>query len=160
MTQKIQVRPVTEKDRPWIKELIEQAWHAEFVVAHKRTYYPEKLDGFIAVLQDKRVGLITLNQESQDCEIVTLNSLIPSQGIGTALLDSVIRHAGQQQCDRVWLATTNDNLNALRFYQKRGFTMVKIDPHSIDYARKLKPIPITGANGIPIQVEIELEYGL
>ena len=81
-------------------------------------------------------------------------------GIGTALLEAVKAVARQSQCRRVWLITTNDNLNALRFYQKRGFALVKIQRNAVEVARQLKPIPLIGANGIPIRDEIELELRL
>lgn len=56
------------------------------------------------------------------------------------------------------MITTNDNLNALRFYQKRGYHIVAIYPDAIADSRKIKPqIPLNGAFGIPIQDEIELE---
>ena len=62
----------------------------------------------------------------------------------------------------MWLITTNDNLNALRFWQKRGFHLIKIYPSAIDkVSRKIKPqIPKMGADGIPIRDEIELEMKL
>jgi hypothetical protein len=56
------------------------------------------------------------------------------------------------------VTTTNDNLNALRFYQRRGFRMTEIRPGAVDKARYLKPsIPLAGEFGIPIHDEIELE---
>lgn len=52
----------------------------------------------------------------------------------------------------------DDNLNALRFYQKRGFVLVAIYRNALDIARKLKPeIPLIGNDGIPLRDEIELE---
>jgi RimJ/RimL family protein N-acetyltransferase len=69
--------------------------------------------------------------------------------------------ARQHGCQRVWLITTNDNLNALRFYQKRGFELVAVHRRAIDEARKIKPeIPLIGEYGIPIRDEIELEIAL
>lgn len=51
--------------------------------------------------------------------------------------------------------------NAIRFYQKRGFDMIKIHHNAVDVARKLKPsIPILGDFGIPIKHEIEFEMDL
>jgi hypothetical protein len=56
------------------------------------------------------------------------------------------------------VTTTNDNLNALRFYQRRGFRITEVRPRAVDDARRLKPsIPIVGEYGIPIRDEIELE---
>ena len=55
-------------------------------------------------------------------------------------------------------STTNDNLNALRFYQKRGFVLVAVHRNAMEQARKLKPeIPLIGNDGIPLRDEIELE---
>jgi hypothetical protein len=59
----------------------------------------------------------------------------------------------------VWLVTTNDNLDALRFYQRRGFRLAKLRRGAVDAARsRLKPtIPEVGSFGIPIRDEIVLE---
>ena len=59
---------------------------------------------------------------------------------------------------RIELITTNDNLNAMRFYQKRGFDMVKLYHNALEISRKLKPsIPEVGEFGIPLRHEIEFE---
>ena len=61
-------------------------------------------------------------------------------------------------CRRVWLVTSNDNLPALRFYQRRGYELVAVHRRSLEEARRLKPeIPSTGLYGIPLRDEIELE---
>ena len=65
--------------------------------------------------------------EDGECEITSLDSLREGQGLGTKLIDAVVEEARKQNCRRVFLITTNDNLNALGFYQKRGFEMVS-DP--------------------------------
>ena len=53
------------------------------------------------------------------------------------------------------------NLNALQFYQKRGFDIVKLHINAVKQSRKIKPeIPLIGFNGIPIRHEIELEMNL
>jgi ribosomal protein S18 acetylase RimI-like enzyme len=58
----------------------------------------------------------------------------------------------------VRVTTTNDNLNALRFYQRRGFRIMGVHPGAVNEARRLKPsIPAIGAYGIPICDEIDLE---
>ena len=55
-------------------------------------------------------------------------------------------------------ATTYDNLNALRFYQKRGCVIVSVHRNAVVKSRQLKPqIPLTGNDGIPLRDEIELE---
>jgi ribosomal protein S18 acetylase RimI-like enzyme len=37
------------------------------------------------------------------------------------------------------LITTNDNLQALKFYQKRGFRLMEIYRNAVEEARKIKP---------------------
>ena len=86
------------------------------------------------------------------CEIVTLDSLIEGQGIGTTLIEAVKAAAEAAGCRRLWLVTTNDNLHTLGFYQKRGFRLVAVHPGAVDAERRLKPeIPLIGNDGIPIQ---------
>ncbi len=58
-----------------------------------------------------------------------------------------------------WLMRKSyDNMNALRFYQKRRFRLIAVFPNALEESRKLKPeIPLTGIDGIPLRDEIELE---
>ena len=79
-------------------------------------------------------------------------------GIGTELIKRVIQEAVSHQCVRVWLVATNDNTNALRFYQTRGFHLAALYKNEVEKSRKLKPeIPSWGLDSIPIRDEIELE---
>ena len=45
----------------------------------------------------ERVGLLTIEYDSQQCEILTLDALVESQGIGTMLLDSLEELADVQK---------------------------------------------------------------
>jgi hypothetical protein len=52
-------------------------------------------------------------------------------------------------------------MNALRFYQKRGFVLVALHRNALELSRKLKPeISLIGNAGIPLRDEIELEIML
>jgi ribosomal protein S18 acetylase RimI-like enzyme len=154
------VRPLDSNDRSWVTRFITEHWGAEFVVAHGEVYYPDKLLGFVAVQDKEKIGLVTYVIVGNSCEIVTLDSLRPSSGIGTALIETVKSKARQAGCNRLWLITTNDNLNGLRFYQKRGFVLVAIHRDAMEATRRLKPVPLIGADGIPLRDEIELEMML
>jgi ribosomal protein S18 acetylase RimI-like enzyme len=131
-------------------------------VAHGRVYHPHALPGFAACdAAGEIVGLITYCLEGDDCEIVTLDSLRPGQGLGSALIDAVVGVARAAGCRRVWLITTNDNLNALRFYQKRGFRLLALYPNALEETRRLKPgLPRLGQEGIPLRDELALELPL
>jgi Acetyltransferase (GNAT) family len=70
------------------------------------------------------------------------------------------RHrAARHGCARLWLVTTNDNVDALRFYQRHGFRLAAVHRGAVDDSRgRLKPeIPVVGAYGMPLRDEIELE---
>lgn len=89
---------------------------------------------------------------------MTISSTRPGIGIGTRLIKAVTQAAQEAGCKRIWLITTNDNLDALRFYQKRGFRLVAVHRHAVDAARQLKPaIPLISNDHIPLHDEIELE---
>jgi GNAT superfamily N-acetyltransferase len=154
------IRPVNSNDGDWIARFITERWAAEFIAAHGQVYHCKDLPGFVAVWREEKVGLATYTIVGDECEIVSLDSLRPGLGIGTGLIDAVKAAAVESGCKRIWLVTTNDNMNALRFYQKRGFVLVKILRNSLEFARKLKPVPLIGAEGIPLRDEIELEMVL
>lgn len=111
--------------------------------------------------EEQYIGLITINVEDKECEIATLDSMLEDEGIGTGLVQAVEAWAKDSGVKRLWLVTTNDNLAALKFWQKRGYQLVTIHRDAIAEARRIKPqIPITGLDGIPIRDEIELEKRL
>ncbi len=153
-----EIKPTTETDRLWIKSLLRQYWGSSRVVSRGRLHQTEMLPGFLAAQQRRNTGLIIYRIEGAQCEIVTLNSLVERRGAGKSLVEAVRKVAREAGCRRLWTITTNDNLEALRFYQKRGFTLVQVYRNAIAASRRLKPeIPLVADNGIPIRDEIELE---
>ncbi|WP_066175362.1 GNAT family N-acetyltransferase [Bacillus marinisedimentorum] len=134
-------------------------WGSPEMVISSGVYDCSKLDGF-AYLGDNReiIGLITYITKGDACEIISLDSIKEGRGIGSALIKAVENGAVQNQCKRLTLITTNDNLKALAFYQKRGFSISGVYKNAVEKARMRKPeIPLVGNHGIPIRDEIELE---
>jgi GNAT superfamily N-acetyltransferase len=116
------------------------------------------LPGFVAEHEGRREGVITYQIACGACEIVSIDGDRPGRGVGTALIEAVVAEARRHGCVRVWLVTTNDNLPALRFYQKRGFALVAVHANAVERSRQSKPeIPLIVRDGIPIRDEIELE---
>jgi len=154
----IQVRAVNEIDTDWIERLLVDRWYSTKVVSRGKVHYADRLPGFIALAGEQRVGLATYCIEGDECEVVTLDSLTEGIGIGTTLIEAVRSRAASNGCRRVWLITTNDNIHALHFYQRRGFSLLAVHRNALEVSRKLKPeIPLTGSDGIPLRDEIELE---
>jgi ribosomal protein S18 acetylase RimI-like enzyme len=154
------VRPKTADDQPWIRDLLTQHWGGTMVVAHGQKF---EVDWLPALVAEQRVGLATyrISDDGREAELVTLDAAVPGRGIGTALVAGLVQLLRAQGVTILRLTTTNDNLTALRFYQRRGFRIVGVHPGAMVAARRLKPtIPERGEHGIPIRDEIELELVL
>ena len=160
------LRPLKPEDRNWVAHFMDEHWGSTKIVSRGRAYYGHLLPGYAAEMDDApddapAAGLITYNIEGDQCEIVTMNSLEQGIGIGTALLEMVKQTAIEAECRRLWVITTNDNLEALQFYQKRGLVLAALYPNALAETRKMKPqIPLVGKHDIPLRDEIELEMKL
>lgn len=111
----------------------------------------------------KLIGLATYstNPKSNSCELVSIDSTIQGQGIGSQLLARVENEAKQAGCRKIWLITTNDNLKAAIFYSRKGYRLIRVHLDALDVSRKLKPsIPKIGDHGIPLRDEWEFEKTL
>jgi len=156
----VRVRPLGEADREWATGKLRELW-GEGVVSRGRLLDATVLPGFVAEGDGEPAGLLTYRIEGGDCEVVTINAFPRGAGAGTALMEAVAVAARDAGCRRVWLITTNDNLRALRFYQRRGFRLAALHRDALDRSRELKPsIPEVGLDGIPLRDELELELTL
>jgi GNAT superfamily N-acetyltransferase len=155
------VRPLVEADRAWVDDLLLREWGGPLMVSRGVLYDLRALPGIVAWHGAQRVGLATYHIANDACEVLSLNSLMEHIGAGTALLHAVEEIARAAGCTRVWLITTNDNLHALGFYQRRGYVLAALYPNALAESRKLKPqIPLIGMDHIPLRDEIELEKRL
>lgn len=158
---KIKFRKVLESDSQWIKTLLEKEWGSIFIVSRGQKYNALKSPGIVALLNNKPVGFLTYHPEGEKFEILTLNSMMKGKGVGTGLINEIIKLAKNEIVKSIWMITTNDNKKALEFYMNRGFTIKAIHKNAIAESRKIKPeIPLFGENGIPISDEIELELSI
>jgi ribosomal protein S18 acetylase RimI-like enzyme len=140
-------------DRSTVQQFFITHWGSPQMVVSTGLYDCSELDGFAAVQGNGEIaGLITFVIRGEECEIVSLDSVIENQGVGSALLQQAEAFAAQHKCVKIRLITTNDNLHALRFYQKRGYQIVKVFPNAVEKARQIKPsIPHVSSDGIPIR---------
>jgi GNAT superfamily N-acetyltransferase len=116
----------------------------------------------IALAGGRVAGVLTYVLDGASCEVLTLHAEPRLAGAGTALIAAVRELAARAGCRRLWLITTNDNVDALRFYQRRGFRLAALHAGAVDDSRaRLKPeIPEIGDHGIPLRDELELELDL
>lgn len=154
----IVIREIEEKDRRWLTDFFVKYWGSPQMVYSQGVYECDQLPGYTAWIGEEVVGVVTIAEHENSVEVVSLDALQAGRGIGTLLMQAVETRALQKRCDRIWLLTTNDNLDALAFYQKRGYELVTVYRRAVEAARRRKPqIPLVASNGIPIRDELELE---
>jgi GNAT superfamily N-acetyltransferase len=156
----MKIREKQLKDQLWIEKILNERWGGEGqVVVHGEIFDARFLPALVA---GESEGLATYQiRRTNDigcAELVTLDAIASNQGVGTALIEALISKLRAEGASKLRVTTTNDNLNALRFYQRRGFRLIALRPGAVDEARRLKPsIPAIGEYGIPIHDELELE---
>ena len=149
---------ITSLNRNRIDAFIKQHWYTTTMIIRGKAIDMTKTEGFYFREGEDIIGLITYMVYDNLLEIISLDSLHENQGIGSKLLGAVIHEAKERKLQKIVLITTNDNINAMKFYQKRGFDMVHLFHDALAVSRKLKPeIPLIGENSIPLRHEIEFE---
>jgi len=146
---------------PEVRDFLQQ--HGSAVVARRGELVDVLARPAIAATDAGGVaGVLTYDVVGDSCEILTLHAARQWSGAGSAMVIAVAHLAAVVGCRRLWVLTTNDNVDALRFYQRRGFQLTAIRCGAVDRARQtLKPqIPLIGEYGIPIRDEIELAQDL
>jgi GNAT superfamily N-acetyltransferase len=160
MDSELTVRAVEDNEREWLAEILRENW-GPAVVSRGRLIDATVLPAVVCLRSGRPVGVATYDPGEADCELVTIDAFREHTGVGSALLAAVEQAARAHGCSRLWLITTNDNLDALRFYQRRGMRLAAVHAGAIEVSRSLKPsIPMTGHHGIEIRDELELEKTL
>jgi ribosomal protein S18 acetylase RimI-like enzyme len=156
----LRVRALRDDERAWAAAVVGERW-GDVVITRRREHRPAALPALVAEADGERAGLATYLIEDGECELMTLDALTVGGGIGGALVDAVAEQARAAGCTRVRVITTNDNLAALRLYQRHGFVLVAARLNEMATTRQRKPrIPATGHAGVPIRDELELELTL
>lgn len=157
----IRVRPIGSADEPWVARRLVDAFGGVGVARKGVLIDASALPGFVATDGGRPVGLLTHDVADGECEVVAVLSMERGQGVGRALMDAARDHAVAAGCRRLWLVTTNDNARAFRFYQRWGMDLCAFHRHGARRSREAKPsLPRLGADGIPIEHELEFERDL
>jgi GNAT superfamily N-acetyltransferase len=157
------VRVVTDADRAWQREFLTTHFTSPTISSRRKWIDTMALPGFVAWRGEERVGIAmhTVMSAGAECELVAIASAGSGGGVGSALIAAVTDAARAAKCSRLVLTASNDNLDAMRLYQRRGWRFAKIYRGAMDDARQEKPeIPAIGAYGIPMRDDVEFEYDL
>ncbi|MCG3128376.1 MAG: hypothetical protein CHACPFDD_03264 [Phycisphaerae bacterium] len=158
----LSTRPLSADDLSFVRGELNRNWFSTEIWSRGVCFAADALPGFVAFHDDQPVGLVTIAAlPGGEYEVVTLSAAVENRRVGTALLDAAVNYARECGARRLSLTTSNDNLRALGFYQRRGWRLVRVWVGEVDRCRLLKPgIPRMGMNRIPLHDEIELEFPL
>ncbi len=155
------LRKSTPADSALVQSLITENWGGEPLYIRGEPFFPSRLPGILACSGNKVDGYLFYEIKNQQLEVVIVTVFDKYKGLGTKLLEAARKIAEEQNCTRLFLMTTNDNVDALRFYQTRGFSIYKIVVGALALTRKLMPhLSYLGRYGIPRRDEIYLEMPL
>jgi len=154
----MRVRVANGIERAQAADILKQRW-GEPVVARARIYLFEDCQMFLAGDMD---GIAAVSHDEPPfVELVAINAFSQWKGVGSALIEAIALSASALGFEAIRLTTTNDNVDGLRFYQRRGFQLTALRPGAVDESRRLKPtLPMTGQHGIPIHDELDLVRSL
>ncbi|MEX2219169.1 MAG: GNAT family N-acetyltransferase [Phycisphaerales bacterium] len=159
----IELSPITAADAAFVLDELKRHWGGPEIWSLGRMIRADRIDGRVARVAGEPAGLITWQVDAggYQCEVVTLSTRLEGRGVGEHLLEGAVDAGRDAGCSRAYLTTTNDNLRALGFYQKRGWRLAALHRASVDEARARHPvIPAVGLGGIPLRDELELEMWL
>jgi ribosomal protein S18 acetylase RimI-like enzyme len=152
------IRPATEGDAAAMQALARHFWGETVVDCFDRQYDIGAGPAFVACEGDLVVGVAAYAVETGwDAAVLVMLNVLPEQqgrGGGRALLEAVCGEARRQGLGRVWVATSNDDLPALGFYQQHGFRITKLIPGRIAEHHGREEV---GFGGLPVRDEIRLE---
>ena len=154
----LEIRSREDRDLPEVERFLAER-HSRRVARLGRLEDTLSHPALVAERDARLAGVLTYVLGDDACEVLTLHAAERHAGVGTALLRAVEDIARDAGCERLWLITTNDNVDALRFYQRRGFRLAVLHRGAVDDSRdSLKPeIPVVGDYGIQLRDELELD---
>ncbi|WP_395172646.1 GNAT family N-acetyltransferase [Roseibium alexandrii] len=151
----VNIHATTAEDHADVLQLLNDRWTSPDMIIENETIDASRLPGYTARADGELVGLVTLIKRPEEWEILTLDSFNRWDGVGSRLLQAVVEEAKASHIHRLTVRTSNDNLDAFRFYQRRGFRLERIGFGVIDAEREKNPgIPLTGDYGIEIHDEV------
>ena len=120
------IRPIRDDERGELARLVRTHWGSPIIASRGIPHDASVLPCLVAMDGERWLGVAVYTLEGGECELVLLEAFERKAGIGTALLEAMAGIARRSNSRRLWLVTTNDNLDALRFYQRRGMRLVRL----------------------------------
>jgi len=153
------VREATDADRAAARELFERDFGRTRIVAFGEAIDIDQMPALVAVTTEQPAGALAYRLHGDALHIVALatDPMWQRSGVGGHLLAEAELLARRLKLRRLVVSTTNDNLPALHFYQRRGYRLTDLVPDNIIATTKQQ---VAGFAGIPVRDEIRLEKKL
>ena len=134
-------------------------WGRITIVSRERSHPVGGLDLVAWETDDGAHGILGLDVKDGGMEVVILHAESTCTGLGRVLMEHAREKALSASCNRLWLVTTNANVNAQGFYEHLGLRRCAIHAGAIELMRRMKPlIPTHDEQGTPIRDEFEYEW--
>jgi GNAT superfamily N-acetyltransferase len=153
------VREATDADRASARALFERDFGRTKIVAFGEVMDVDEMPVLVAVVTNEPAGALAYRLLGDALHIVALatDPMWQRSGVGAYLVAEAELLARRLKLTRLVVATTNDNLPALYFYQRRGYRLTELARDGIiDHTGKALP----GFASIPVRDEIRLEKKL
>ena len=153
------VREATDADRAAARELFARDFGRTKIVAYGEVMDIDQMPALVAVRYADPSGALAYRLHGDALHIVALatDPMWQRSGVGGHLVAEAELIARRLNLRRLVVSTTNDNLPALYFYQRRGYRMTDFVPSSIIMHTGQE---VAGFAGIPVRDEIRLEKTL
>lgn len=153
------VREATETDRAAARELFARDFGRTKIVAFGEVMDIDQMPALVAVMHADPSGALAYRIHGDALHIVALatDPMWQRSGVGGHLVAEAELYARRLKLARLVVATTNDNLPALYFYQRRGYRLTDLVPNSITTHTRQE---VPGFAGIPVRDEVRLEKRL
>jgi GNAT superfamily N-acetyltransferase len=150
------VREATDSDRRQARELFAQDFGRTKIVAFGEVMDIDQMPALVAILRTEPSGALAYRLFGDALHIVALatDPMWQRSGVGGHLVAEAELLARRLKLSRLIVSTTNDNLPALYFYQRRGYRLTHLVPNSITAHTHQQH---AGFAGIPVSDEIRLE---
>ena len=156
----MEIRTATDADWEWIIRESEPIGGAQ-VVSLGVLHSLQEHEAIVAINEGKPIGFAVYRLALPSVELLGLRAVHQWDGTGTNLmlaLEERVSHLGGKS---IFLCTTNDNLSAIRFYQRRGYRLKTLNVNEFRNVLAIKghdpDTRVVGRDGIVIRDEIVLE---
>src|SRR5436190_20460558 len=127
------VREATDTDRAAARELFQRDFGRTKIVAFGEVMELDSMPALVALMTDEPSGALAYRLFGDALHIVALatDPMWQRSGVGGYLVAEAELLARRLKLAKIVVATTNDNLPALYFYQRRGYRLTDLVPNSV-----------------------------